>query len=509
MTSVRGRAVLALAGLALVGCEAPPPPSLAPALQAARLTFDRRPLNVVGAPSGRSDVVVAGAPGPASPPEAGSSAAATPRPSATAAATAAPTATPTAPPRRGGSGGGSTGGSARKVAGQVLGFFGAGPVPAPVAGAEVYTTDGRQGTTGADGTFSIAGDWPSDGTWLVVHPDYLGSTVVGVPRHGDFKLHLKSDIARATRRAPRPNGDTTFTVTGEVRDDAGGPLAGVAVTLHAEDGSYGIPARTDAAGRFTMTVVAHDDEVPAASFLAIDYDGRGWMGMSQALTLAAPGGDVDFEPADGDVDALRLAPMDHTLELAIDAGGSFRPPHTFLEMTLPWDEQVTAFVSETTIPVARAPGLTYAARVEVYTEDGRATAGWRQGEIALSAGATTTLAIDMLDPPAITSPAAAAGPLGTIAWGAVAGARGYEVRLEDPARSGFAWEAYALGTSVAFTVPAGITPPAGAYDLKVTAWDADGMAPREVASLDDRRALRLLPTARAYRYATTITRLDL
>ena len=497
MTNLHGRVALTMLGLALLGCEAPPPLTAFQAVPRARLTLDRQVAAVPSAgETSRPDAST----------EPGPSAGASRDPDA-ATPTSGPSASPSPAVPTPGGGGRSPSGAAPRQQGRVLGYVGSGSIPTPVAGADVFTTDGRRATTDAVGAFVLDGLWPADGTWMVFHPDFRASTVMGVGPQADLELHVKGDYVPASKR--RPSGANNFTVTGLLVDDDGAPLPGIAVSLHAEDGSYGIPVRSDATGRFTMTVVAHDPVVEAASFLAIDYDDRAWMGMSASMRLDGAPGDLDFEPDDGEADPLQLAPMSHTLVLDIDDGGQGLSRHVFLDLALPWGEQVTAFVAETSIPLATAAGLTYTAFVDANTPDRSLQSGFRQEGVVFSSGNTTTLAVDLLRPPVVTAPATPAGPLSTITWDTVAGARGYEVRLEDPARAAFEWEAFTQGTSVPFTLPLGVAAPAGAYDLQVIAWDAAGMAPRQVASLDERRALRILPPVGTYRYAITQTRLAL
>lgn len=461
--------------LVLLGCEAP---GLTPVQPTARWGLERVETPPVPAPSSplQTSAVPPGATAPAPP---------SPGPSARPASGGGGASAPAGPPR-----------------GRVFAYGTQGLTPRPLAGATVWTTDGRTATTGADGRFALTGAWPQDGTWVVHHPAYHASTVVGLAPEGEIELHLKTNTV--VPGPLTPSGENAFEVDGRVVDAAGAPIEGLTVLMNAEDGSFGTPALTAADGTFTMRVLAHGATVSEAAFVAIDYETEAWMGLAKGVTLTKTVRAVDFNPSAPGTDPFEVAPTTHTLRLNVTGAPPGMRVRTYLDLAVPGLEPIPVFGHEDAVKLAELPDARLNVRVYAADSDHTRQTAYVREKLAIDfRTAETALDVALLPIPELAP--VPAGPLGTLSWPPVAGADGYEVRLDSIAARGFQWEAFTAATALAFHVPGGT--PSGRYTLTLAAWEADGLSPRRVASAD-RAELRVMPNASVYRVSSSETRLE-
>lgn len=478
MTRSLRRALIGAVLLALLGCEAPGTRPVPPSVRWGLERFDVQQASVPASLPPQSPGV------PASYTPAG-----TPSPSATL--------TP-------GSGGGSSHSApAGPPRGRVFAYADRGLTPFALTGATVWTTDGRSATTDAEGRFALTGAWPADGTWVVVHPSYHASTVVGLVPDGPLEFHLKSNTV--VPGPTPPDGKTSFEIAGRVVDRTGAPVEGVTLLMNAKDGSFGTPAFTALDGTFTMKVLAHGDTVEDAAVVAIDYDTEAWMGLATGLTLDKAVREVDLAPGDAGT-GLVVTPMTHTLRLNVVSAPADLRVRSYVDLVVPGLEPIAIYGHDETVRLTNVPGARY--NVRVYAADSertRQTAYVREQLAPDFRNPETALDIALLPIPEILP--LAAGPLTAVSWNPIAGASGYEVRLDSENARGFQWEGYTTATSLPFNVPDGT--PSGNYALKVTAWEAAGMTPRRVASFDQLAssngngpaALRVLPDTTTYRFS--------
>lgn len=462
--------------LALLGCEVPGQPPAPTTVRWALERFETQsaPVPLVPVDSSGREITES----------------ATPRPT--------PVATPT-PPASGGGGASAPAGPPR---GRVFAYRDLGTAPVPLAGATVWTSDGRSAVSGEDGRFTFSGGWPQDGTWVVHHPSYHASTVVGLAADGPLEFHVKANTAIVG--PPSPSGDHTFQVTGRVVDGDGNPLEAVTVLMNAKDGSFGTPGFTAADGTFSMKVLAHGETVEEAAFVAVDYDTQAWMGVAHGVTVAADRTPVDFNASAPGADDFAIAPVTHTLRLNVTDVPADMRARTYVDLVVPGLMPMPLFGDENAVGLAELPGVNFTVRA--YAADSfhtRETAYVREKLAIDFRNPETALDIALLPPPVVHP--IPAGPLAAVTWDPVDDASGYEVRLDRVDARGFQWEGYTTATSLPFRVP-GRTP-SGRYALKVSAWEAEGLTPRRIASTG-RSELRVMPNANSYRVSTTETRVE-
>lgn len=490
------RLALALLIGALAGCQAKPPA----ALRDARMAFDR--LHVRRAPAKTSGRFL--------PPEAARTAAAG----------------PDAPDPA--------------IRGVVLGTGGAGEVP--LAGALVSTSDGRAGLTGPDGAFAIPGAWPPDGGLVASAEGYVASAAAGLPAGAPVTLHLRGRgpvIEGAAAAAADP-----FLATGRVVDPAGSPVAGALVVLEDAAGAFSAPATSGADGRFALVVFAPGRKVVAGTIVAVGQGEPAWLGLKEAVDAAAPvpapAGEGEAEPApeasaeptppepepgaigtpagyraartlaqvpEGeapiDVGDVAVAAADATLAVDVDASAfPDAAPRTALELVAADGASLALPARADGYRVAALPGARYALRVEA--EDvGRGTASAVHRVVAPAAG---RVAVALLAPPATElDPALALNE--ALEWRAVPGARGYQVTLAGVGGGGFLWEGFTAAPAMPFSFQPFL--PDGLYGLTITAWDAEGLAAREVLQAEGPRALRLPAEDVDWRRASRQLRVEL
>ena len=87
------------------------------------------------------------------------------------------------------------------------------------------------------------------------------------------------------------------------------------------------------------------------------------------------------------------------------------------------------------------------------------------------------------------------------------GATGYQATLAGVTGGGFLWEGFSAAPAMPFSFQAFL--PDGLYGLTITAWDAVGLAPREVLQAGPPRRLRLPAEDADWRRASRQFRVEL
>lgn len=460
------------------GCHAPEA-SLAPPYQQARLVFEQHVT---------SSTTPFGDAGRMSPPDSPERAGETPPAHAST-------------PQQGDGGNAAPSGSGVQR-GRVLGFARGEAAPEPLAGATVRTSDGRTTTTDDNGRFTLPGGWPADGTWSVMQPGYRASTVVGLPKEDDLKLHLK---AEPTFQAPAPPIYAhRFTVGGQVVDPSGMGLEGVTLLLGADDGSHAGSTTTDAAGRFEMQIAGHGAQVENATIVALDTELGAWIGAATGLDIASGAAAIDFSPSHSGVDPLVMRPTTHELKIDVDDAGTGLSPRVFVDVAFAKSShRILLFGHENTVRLAQLPGAQFGVEVEAADSMRSRQSMFVQRHVPIDfATAQTSFTATLLVPPQV-QPLDTRSAARTIQWNAVPGARHYEVRLNSVSRRSLEWEGFTSSTSLLLdTVGARLS---GRYALQVVAWDAE-LTPRQVASVG--RQLRVLPLPKQYRWAVSEAHLE-
>lgn len=409
----------------------------------------------------------------------------------------APEALPTPDDPAGGSGG-AAGSSITTFAGRVLALGLEGE--RPLAGATVSTRDDRRATTDATGRFRLEGGWPADGAILVSHPAYMASAIVGLPPEREVTLHVREPY-QVLGYEPPPDVPP-YAVTGQVEDASGQPVAEALVFLQRR-GATSSPALTDADGRFTLQIVSRENTLEDAAIVAVRYDGEPAIGFASGLRLTA-GAEIDFGAPGGAAEALALDPAPHRVEIEVGNAPAGLTPTVSLDMVLPDQSRLTLYSRGDEIRLAPVEGARYALQIEAADFARGLRTELRRDAVDIDfSQPETRLAESLLSPPQLTTPIDLA-PGATLAWEAVAGAKGYHVQLDSLAGQRRHWEAFTLGSSLPVLIEAPL--PGGEFRLAVTAWDAAGLAPRQIASAGP-RALRLMPADGDYKRATREIRL--
>lgn len=367
----------------------------------------------------------------------------------------------------------------------------------PIAGATVRTSDGRTATTDAEGAFSLAGDFPSDGALSASHPDYVASAVAGLASDGALTLHLQPRTeGQDTDLSVEP--DRTFQVRGRVVDASGAPAEDVWMTVGDAAGASAVPVQTDAAGAFELTVAAPLPRLSGATLLAA---GPGGMAVVSGLNATPSAPFLDFDASDAAVSPLVLQNASRTVAVAVDTSPAGAGASRIVELAGANGVRLSLDASGPTFAWAPQAGLAATLRVEAADGDRGLLS-----EFVHPLAPSDNLVSDTLLAPPTFQATPALSPDETLRWDAPGGVDGYQLTLSGQQSSGPLWEAFTAGSTLALSI--GDALPAGAYTLALTAWQGTGYAPRTVASVGA-RALRLLPPAASYKRATRTLRLTL
>jgi hypothetical protein len=356
----------------------------------------------------------------------------------------------------------------------------------PAAGAWIASADGRRVTADAQGRFNWAGGAPAGGVWLAGAPGHVSSLVSGYEPEGAVALHLQP---LALPVASRPTaGFKLVTLRGTVQDSKGASVGGAAVVLGGAAVGVANVAYADASGRFALTARV-DPAGGAATLIASEA-----RGVAVVAGLALTGKDQEVAP-------VRLTPATHDMEVRV-AGVADLPLPTLVVKVVASDgtESVLA-PSGGKVRLAELSGARYDLRIEARSADGSAYSLIERSGIVpdwTQPGSVREEAL--LAPPAFAPPVPLA--LGaTLAWGPVAGAVGYTVRVTAPrSNDGWPWEAFSAAPRLTLSLPGGSLEP-GLYRLGVSAWDAPGATARALAQASGVRALRRVDRTQGLRVA--------
>lgn len=400
-----------------------------------------------------------------------------------------------APPPRSGSGGGGAPPSGN-FQGVVVTLDGA--VERPLDGALVRTSDGREATTGADGRFRLDGGLAADTALVASRAGYLASAVSGVPGTGQLTFHLRPTSTVSGLGTP----PLAMTARGRVVDSNGQPVANVLVVLEDARGSHSAPASTEADGTFALTVFAVDGRVDNGTLLAVGTAGDEWIGVETGIDLVNGTQNIDLDPDAAGLEPFEVARPTHTLRVDIDDSQAGLPSRATVFLEAADGTSLSLPMSGDRVKVAPLPGAHYSLRADAMALSGDAQSQLYRETIAVDFAAAETLVTGtLLAPPTVVAPTAL-DP--TIRWGAVDGARAYHVAVESLS-TGPVWEGFTTLLTLPLALSAG---PTDLDRLTVAAWDADGLAVRQVAHVDA-RSLRLLPETGTFRRSSRQMRISL
>jgi hypothetical protein len=344
----------------------------------------------------------------------------------------------------------------------------------PLAGAVVYTRDGRSARTDAAGRFQLPGPPPADGTWVAAAEGFVTSAVTGLP--APPTLHLRE---RATTRVrPTVGAPETLVLQGLVRDASGRPAPNVLVAVGGVEILSAIPVRTDDQGRWTSRVVVAGGRLTAATVLAVELEGAG-VGLARGLSAAAGASDVG---------TLTLMTTTLATTIAIEAGDG--PPATQVELRAVTDDGVSLplFGPDGTRRAVRLPGVRYALEVMAQDAAGEVRSEIVRPDLPLDwTQAALTWREALLPAPRLTALLADIYPGQELAWQPVPGAGGYllEVQAVESVPE-LPWEGFTTDTRLPF-LWRGESWPQGAFYVTLRALDAPGLSTRALAAVGPRR----------------------
>jgi hypothetical protein len=344
----------------------------------------------------------------------------------------------------------------------------------PLAGATVYTSDGRVARTDATGRFQLPGLAPADGTWVAAAPGHITSAVTGLP--APPTLHLREQAT--TRAQPALGAPETLDLRGEVRDASGRPAPNVLVAVGGAELVAGIPVRTDAQGRWTSRVVVAGGRLGAATLLAVDMDGAG-LGVAHGLVASA---------ASADMGVLTLVPTTLAATLELDAGAVELPTQIDIRAVADHGVSLPLFGPGGVRRVARLAGLRFALEVTAQDPSGELRSEIRRPELAFDwRQATATWREALLPLPGLVEPLTDIFPGQEVAWLPVPGASGYLMEVQGvEAVPELPWEGFTTDTRLPF-LWRGESWPRGAYYVTLRALDAPGLSTRALAAIGARR----------------------
>jgi hypothetical protein len=359
---------------------------------------------------------------------------------------------------------------------------------APLAGATVFTSDGRSADTGENGTFTLVGPPPVDGVYVAAKRGFLTSSVAGLS--GVPSLHLRPDARVATPRSVA--SPATVTVTGEVRGPDGVPMADVLVLVGGPGVVSSIPVRADARGQYSCAVIAPGGRVEGATVLAVEMHGAA-MGMRTLLTIEGPSTRLP---------TFKMKATTLACRVAVEPGRPGLAHELDMRVVGPSRVSMPLFGSPDALRAAELPGFTY--ELTVYSRESEPGATSIVHRPALPMDWTApqqTFREALLAPPTFSSPLVDLVPGQWLSWEPVPGARGYLVEVGSVgAVAELPFEGFTAGTTLQFLRrdPAW---PAGGYHVAVSALDTAGATPRGLASVDGRR-LRTWQSPSGWRIAT-------
>lgn len=412
-------------------------------------------------------------------------------------------------PGNGGSGGGAASGGGGAPAGPaagtgfrgtVLGVTGGREVP--LAGATVLTSDGQAVTTGADGTFMLAGELPADGALSASQPGYVASAVFGLTGDAPVTLHLQA--VTGTDDVPPPSLATRMRAVGRVVAPDGSPLANMLVVLEDDQGAISAPAVTEADGDFELMVFSPRRAVENGTVLAAGLGAQPHVAIATGVKLTPDSPDLDMDSAPG-ISPLRAVATTRTVRLAVAAGPIGGTVRQALDLVGPGGASLGLPLNAGVAHVADLPGVRYVARAEVINPSLGTRSEFRRDPVVLAGTPETLVSATLLAPPAMNGDTPLQ-PGERFSWQPVPGAVGYQGSVAGLDSEGFLWEAFTQATSMVFTRSTPL--PTGTYGFTLTAWDHDGLAPRSVAAVGPAR-LQLLPTSGSFRRSSIQVRRSL
>jgi hypothetical protein len=355
-----------------------------------------------------------------------------------------------------------------------------------LASAVVRTSDGRVAISGADGRFTLPGSYPADGVFMTTRDGYASSTVADLAAAGALVLHVRSAASDATPDDV-PVG-FAFVASGTVLDPGGQPAADVEVSLADAHGAYGMPARTDAGGRYRLQLYSPDGRFTNATLYASGAAGLGLL-AGLAPDEAAP-----------DLPPLTLVAADHGLQVSVANAPAGVPAERGLDLVGADGTSVNLPEAADGWHLANVPGAHYRLRVRASDLNRGVESTLLRDPLPVDfTSANTSWPETLLDVPQPALPPALA-PGGLLQWQAVAGASAYRVEASALSGSSYGWEGVSANPGLRLPPDA---VPAGSYRVVYSALDGPGLTPRALAAVDARpRRLIVLPTSEITRTAS-------
>lgn len=333
-----------------------------------------------------------------------------------------------------------------------------------MAAALISTRDGRSAQTNAEGRFAFEGRPPKDGFYAISATGYVSITVAGyVDVSPVFRLQpvmAQPEIARAP-----------MVVSGRVVDPDGSPRSGVLMTLADANGASGNPALSEPDGRFSVVVNAPGRRLNEGTLLAVDTRRR-YLGLALGLNLEGPQTTLGEQPQTRSLEPLQLMAATHEVQLSIAAANGPGPYQATLFLVAPDGTSAPLLSENERYRVAPLPNARYELRAAAADASGRLSSVFRIDDIQPDWGLGRSVVGDTLLAAPILEPGQSFAPGITVRWGAIEGAKAYQLELSGNSLApNYIWRTLTTDTRAALIFPEG-RPPEGTYTFSITAWDA-------------------------------------